>query len=184
MGLFGGGIKEHCPSLLVLAVGNPSRGDDALGPLFLERLAVLREQIGAWNDVELLTDFQLQIEHAVDLENRALALFVDASVSCPPPFEFTRPQPARDTSYTSHALSPAAVLHIYQQINHAPPPSAFQLAIRGERFELGESLSAVAEVNLAVALKFAGRLLEQRDVESWGRFVEVCQNAPWHLTQI
>ncbi|MDS4057458.1 MAG: Ni/Fe hydrogenase, partial [Candidatus Contendobacter sp.] len=105
--------------MLVLAVGNPSRGDDALGPLFLERLTVLREQIGAWNDIELLTDFQLQIEHAVDLENRTLALFVDASVSCPPPFQFTRPRPARDTSYTSHALSPAAVLHVYQQINHA-----------------------------------------------------------------
>ncbi|MDS4059845.1 MAG: hypothetical protein RKP73_14930, partial [Candidatus Contendobacter sp.] len=83
-----------------------------------------------------------------------------------------------------HALSPAAVLHVYQQINHAPPPPTFQLAIRGERFELGESLSAVAETHLAAALKFAGRLLERPDVESWERFTEVCQNSLWHLTQI
>ena len=151
--------EQQRPSLLILAVGNPSRGDDALGPLFLERLAELREQRGNGDEVELLTDFQLQIEHAVDLENRALALFVDASVSCPPPFQFTRLQPARDTSYTSHALSPAAVLHVYQQINHAPPPPAFQLAIRGERFELGEPLSAAAEANLAAALAFARQLL-------------------------
>jgi hydrogenase maturation protease len=162
---------------LILACGNPSRGDDALGSLFLERLAALREQRGDWDDVELLTDFQLQIEHAVDLEGRALVLFVDASFSCPPPFQFTRLEPARDTSYTSHALSPAAVLHVYEQINHAPPPPAFLLAICGERFELGESLSPAAEANLAAALAFAGRLLARRDVETWDRFVEVCENS-------
>jgi len=160
------------PGLLILAVGNLSRGDDALGPLLLERLAALREQYDDWQDVDLLTDFQLQIEHAVDLENRALALFADASVSCPPPFQFTRLRPARDTSYTSHALSPAAVLHVYQQINHAPPPPAFQLAIRGECFELGEPLSAAAEVNLASALEFAGQLLKQPVVETWDRLAQ------------
>ena len=158
------------PGLLILAVGNPSRGDDALGPLFLERLAELRKQFDDWHDVELLTDFQLQIEHAVDLENRALALFVDASVSCPPPFQFSRIQPARDTSYTSHALSPAAVLYVYQQINHVPPPPAFQLAIRGERFELGETLSVAAETHLAAALKFTDRLLARQDAMAWDRW--------------
>lgn len=166
-------IEKSRPGLLILACGNPSRGDDALGPLFLERLAELQEQHGDWNDIDLLTDFQLQIEHAVDLENRALTLFVDASVSCPPPYRFTRLQPARDASYTSHALSPAAVLHVYQQINHAPPPPAFQLAIRGERFDLGERLSAAAEANLAAALEFTGRLLVQRDAGTWDRWAFV-----------
>ncbi len=118
----------------------------------------------------LLTDFQLQIEHAVDLENRALALFVDASVSCSPPFQFSRIQPVRDTSYTSHALSPAAVLYVYQQINHAPPPPAFQLAIRGECFELGEPLSAAAENHLAAALEFTDRLLARSDVMAWDQW--------------
>jgi hydrogenase maturation protease len=167
-------FEVRCPHLLILAVGNPSRGDDALGPLFLERLAELQEQHGDdWNEVELLIDFQLQIEHAVDLENRALALFVDASVSCPAPYQFTRLQPIRDASYTSHALSPAAVLHVYQQINHAPPPPAFQLAIRGESFELGEPLSAAAEANLAAALAFASRLFAKREIEVWDAFAEI-----------
>lgn len=157
------------PGLLILAVGNPSRGDDALGPLFLERFGEWRERGGDWEGVELLTDFQLQIEHAVDLENRALVLFVDASVSCPPPYQFARLRPARDTSYTSHALSPAAVLHVYEQINRVPPPPAFSLAIRGERFELGESPSPAAEANLAAALEFAAWLLARRNAESWTR---------------
>jgi hydrogenase maturation protease len=158
---------------LILAVGNPSRGDDALGPLFLERLTELCEQRGDGDDIELLADFQLQIEHAVDLEGRALALFVDASVSCPPPFQFARLRPARDTSYTSHALSPAAVLHVYEQINRCPPPPAFQLAIRGESFELGEPLSAVAEANLAAALAFADQLLAMPRIETWQHLVEI-----------
>ncbi len=169
--------EERRPSLLILAVGNPSRGDDALGPLFLERLAELRGQCDKNDDIELLTDFQLQIEHAVDLEGRALALFVDASVSCPPPFQFTRLQPARDTSYTSHALSPAAVLHVYQQINRVPPPPAFQLAIRGEYFELGEPLSVPAEANLAAALVFADQLLAMPRIEIWQQLVEIRENS-------
>lgn len=163
-------IRVKVPGLLVFACGNPSRGDDALGSLFLERLEAWREQRGDWEDVELLADFQLQIEHAVDLEGRTLVLFVDASVSCRPPFQFTRLQPARDTSYTSHALSPAAVLHVYVQVHHASPPPAFQLAIRGESFELGEPLSATAEANLVGALAFAGRLLARRDAKVWERW--------------
>ena len=153
--------------LLVLAVGNPSRGDDALGPQFLEQLVTWQDQRGDWEEAELLGDFQLHIEHAVDLENRKLALFVDASVSCPPPFQFSRLQPVRDTSYTSHALSPAAVLYVYQQINQAPPPPAFQLAIRGQSFALGQPLSAAAKTHLTAALAFADRLLARQDVESW-----------------
>ena len=169
--------EQRRPSLLILAVGNPSRGDDALGPLFLERLAAGQKQRDDWSDIELLTDFQLQIEHAVDLENRTLALFVDANVSCPPPFQFSRLQPARDTSYTSHALSPAAVLHVYTQINRYSPPPAFQLAIRGERFELGEPLSAEAEANLTAALAFVGQLLTMQKAETWERFAEACKNS-------
>ena len=159
-------------SLLIIAVGNPSRGDDALGTLFLERLAEGRALLHNQDEIELLTDFQLQIEHAVDLENRALALFVDASVACHSPFQFTRLQPVEDAGYTSHALSPAAVLCVYGQINADPPPPAFQLAIRGECFELGEPLSAAAEVNLASALEFAGQLLKQPVVEIWDRLAQ------------
>ncbi|MDZ7622338.1 MAG: hydrogenase maturation protease [Candidatus Competibacteraceae bacterium] len=163
-------MKACGAGVLILAIGNPSRGDDALGPLFLERLAEWREPRGDHDDIELFTDFQLQIEHVVDLEGRDLVLFVDASVSCSPPFQFTRLRPAQDTSYTSHALSPAAVLHVYARVNHAAPPPAFQLAIRGESFELGEPLGGAATANLAAALEFTERLLARREVEIWERF--------------
>lgn len=153
-------------SLLICACGNPSRGDDALGPLLLERLAdQMQERESA--DVELLSDFQLQPEYALDMEERALVLFVDAHVGCPAPFEFQRLSPRRDTSYTTHAMSPWAVLQVYRDIKKAEPPPAFLLSLRGERFELGDALSEAATQNLQAATAFCMRILENRSPLFW-----------------
>ena len=106
--------------LLIFGYGNPSRGDDALGPLLLERLEAINLP-----HVELLTDFQLQVEHALDLRDRDKVLFIDASVSCTAPYAFSRLQPQKDTNYSSHAMSPTAVLHVYREIYGTPPPLIF-----------------------------------------------------------
>jgi hydrogenase maturation protease len=136
---------------LVIGIGNPSRGDDAIGPRFLERAA---EELGPWlasGELELQTDFQLQPEHAVDLRGRRRVVFVDASVSAPVPFSFERVEARRDESWSSHAMSPEAVLDAYRA-SFGAPPEAFVLAIRGERFELGDPLTAPAVANLEAAL--------------------------------
>ncbi|OHX36894.1 hypothetical protein BJL95_19525 [Methylomonas sp. LWB] len=140
--------------VLVFAYGNPSRGDDALGPLLLE---ALENQVGT-NTVEFIVDFQLQIEHALDLQGRRVAIFVDASVKAEMPYQFSRLMPLRDRSYTSHAMSPAALLDVYQALYGSPPPT-FLLGIAGLSFELGEVLSPDAAQNLALAVEFACRLL-------------------------
>lgn len=136
--------------ILIFGWGNPSRGDDALGPLFVERIEAL-ELPG----VECLTDFQLQVEHALDLRDRQRVLFVDASVNATAPFAVTAVQPRRDASFTSHVLSPEAVLQAYRDVERREPPPAWLLAIRGDRFELGDDLSAAAADNLAAALAWA-----------------------------
>ena len=144
--------------VLVFAWGNPSRGDDALGPALLEMLASCQRQ-GELAGVELLTDFQLQVEHALDLQGRERVLFVDASVSAQAPCELHPLQAERDTSYTTHALSPGAVLAVYAQICDVPPPPAFLLSIRGYEFELGQPLSAKARANLRDACEQACEFL-------------------------
>lgn len=139
--------------LLVLGIGNPSRGDDALGPEFIERLAQALSDEVEQGEVELLTDFQLQIEHALDLEGRQWVVFVDASVEAPAPFACA-PLTARGAPlHTTHAMSPEQVLEVYRGIG-GPPPPAWALAIRGERFELGEPLSEAASRHLKAALDF------------------------------
>jgi hydrogenase maturation protease len=141
-------------ALLVFGYGNPSRGDDALGPVFVARAAGLLSRRVAAGELELLTDFQLQVEHALDLVGRREVLFVDASVSCDAPFRYRRLARAADRSLTSHAVSPSALLEAYHAVTGTEPPAAGLLSIRAERFELGESLSPAAEANLDQALAF------------------------------
>ncbi|OHC66253.1 MAG: Ni/Fe hydrogenase [Rhodocyclales bacterium RIFCSPLOWO2_02_FULL_63_24] len=136
--------------LLVFGWGNPSRGDDALGPLLIERIAALQLP-----GVECLTDFQLQVEHALDLENRRRILFVDASVDAAAPFAVTPIEAARDASFTTHAMTPEAVMQVYVELHDEAPPPCTLLAIRGERFELGEELSPAAAGHLDAALAWA-----------------------------
>jgi hydrogenase maturation protease len=149
--------------VLLFGYGNLSRGDDALGPLLLE----YAESHCDLDEIEILSDFQLQIEHALDLGNRDLVLFVDASVACVNAFDFSELKPTRDKSYTTHAMSPAAVLDVYQSIKKQTPPPCFLLSIKAEKFELGEELSANAENHLAEACRFAGRLLSNPDLGFW-----------------
>jgi hydrogenase maturation protease len=149
--------------VLLFGYGNLSRGDDALGPMLLEYV----ESHCDLSEVEVLTDFQLQIEHALDLENRRLVLFVDASVACTDAFDFSVLTPARDKSYTTHAMSPAAVLDVYQSIKKQAPPPCFLLSIKAEQFELGDGLSVNAEKSLAHACAFAGRLLNTPELDFW-----------------
>jgi len=139
---------------LIFTWGNPSRGDDALGPAMYELL-----QQADLNAVDLLTDFQLQIEHALDLEGRKRVLFVDASTSASAPFEISRLQPEQDTSYTTHAMSPQAVLSVYQQINGCAPPPAWLLSIRGYEFGLGLPLSTAANKHLLAAFNHVKNFL-------------------------
>jgi hydrogenase maturation protease len=136
--------------VLVFAWGNPSRGDDALGPRFAEAIEAL-----ALPGVECLTDFQLQVEHALDLKGRQRVLFVDASLSASAPFQVTTIQAARDASFTSHAMSPAAVLQTYRDVEGKAAPPAWQLAIRGEAWELGAEPGPQALAHLAAALRWA-----------------------------
>lgn len=147
--------------LLVFGYGNPSRGDDALGPLLLERLEALSQ-----SHIELLTDFQLQVEHALDLQNRERVLFIDASVSCMTPYAFSRLHAQKDTSFTSHVMSPMAVLHTYRELYGSPPPT-YLLEVRGVSFELGDSLSIEAAANLEAAYDLLQKLCGETILHEW-----------------
>jgi hydrogenase maturation protease len=153
--------------VLVLTYGNPSRGDDALGTAMFDLL-----EANPPANVDLLTDFQLQIEHATDLEHRDYILFIDAGVSCKEPFELNRLSAEKDDSFTTHAMSPASVLSVYQQVYHRDPPPAYLLTIRAYEFGLGKEMSDAARQNLNEAYAY---LMEH---PPWKDKVKVnCQSA-------
>lgn len=145
--------------LLVLGWGNLSRGDDGLGPLCVAALqSWLSEDLQG--RVECLEDYQLQIEHALDLVGRTQVLFIDASLTGVGPFDIQQVQARRDTSYTSHALSPQALLQVYCDVVGEAAPSCTLLAIRGEIFALGQTMSPTAHAHLAAALPWAQRWIQ------------------------
>jgi hydrogenase maturation protease len=143
--------------ILVFGWGNPSRGDDALGPLLVERIETMRLP-----DVECLTDFQLQVEHALDLKERRQVLFVDASIDIAT-IAATRIEPNRDTTFSSHAMSPQSVLQTYLDIENSAPPPSWLLAIGARSFELGDPLTPDATANLEAALAWARKWLAGKE---------------------
>jgi hypothetical protein len=206
--------------ILIFAIGNESRGDDALGPLLLRELdgwlnsgkrekeegTSLREgavedtpkalfikaglpqppasqdEANQWlslgeggrekeegfaEQFELIEDFQLQIEHAMDMKDRQRVLFLDAGMDTPSPFSFYRLHGNSEPVLYSHALAPEALLKVYTQFYHEPPPDAFVLCIRGDFFELGEPLSGNACKNLALALTFTKQRLLETETPAW-----------------
>ena len=136
--------------ILIFAIGNESRGDDALAPLLVRGLEGWAETAG---QIELIEEYQLQVEHVTDLLERGAVLFVDADVSCTEPFHFSAITGEHDNSYTSHAMTPAALLHAYRKVYGEDAPPAFLLRIRGYDFELGNSLCDKATANLELAAK-------------------------------
>ena len=108
--------------LLIIAWGNRSRGDDAVGPLLLDllRKALDDDQTPL---VDLLEEHQLQPELALDLVGRDRVLLIDADVTVTPPFAVEPVEPGRDASLASHTLSPRA----------ARPPAAADHAAAAAR---------------------------------------------------
>ena len=119
-----------------------------MGSLVVERI----EKLELVN-VTCLIDMQLQIEHVTDLAEYDRILFADADMSCREPFEFSTVRARKDDSYTSHVLTPAALLFVYKQVYARCAPPAFLLRIHGYHFELGDALSAQAIVNLEASIK-------------------------------
>ena len=140
--------------VLVLGFGNPGRGDDGLGPAIAEAVAGL-----GLPHVTVDVDFQLAVEHAADLAEHDVVVFVDAAIRGPAPVAFAAVEPTEDTHFTTHYVEPAMVLGLAARIYRAQP-RAYLLAVRGYEFhEFGEFLSERAAANLEAAVAFLGPLL-------------------------
>lgn len=138
---------------LLLAWGNRSRGDDALGPLLLDRIRqwLQRQPMACRLSVDCVEDQQLQIEHVLDLKGRQTVLFIDATMGLNTPFSQDMLSPCRDSSFTSHALSPQALLQAYQDVLGESPPPCRMLGLRASQFDLDRAPSPQALTDLDLA---------------------------------
>ena len=116
--------------LLILGWGNPGRGDDGLGPAFVEAIEEL-DLPGVDSD----SDYQLQVENAATIAEYRRVLFVDADRTCAEPFWMGRLEPqASGLSFSTHSVAPAAILALVRDLFQAEP-EAWILGIRGYDFD-------------------------------------------------
>lgn len=134
---------------ILLAIGNNGRQDDGLGWAFGEALEWRRIFEG-----EVHYRYQLQVEDAELISGAEQVIFVDAfKGNLPDGFQWEKVEPSANFEFTTHALSPGAVLFLCEKL-FGKTPDAHCLLIGGERWELELGLTAAAADNLAKALDF------------------------------
>jgi hydrogenase maturation protease len=139
--------------ILIFGIGNPARQDDGLGPAFISRLEKARIP-----GLIFEADYQLQVEDALLFSEQQLVVLVDALRSGKKPFVFKKIKPTGEASFTTHHLSPEALLYL-AQVLYERNPEVWLLGIRGYRFSLGEKLSPKAQENFEAAYKFLVKML-------------------------
>lgn len=159
--------SSQLKTVLLLAYGNLSRGDDALAPLLIDRIQQQGIASSSGYTLKYCQDYQIQIEHVMDMQQCERVILMDASQSLQKPIDFYPVQESAETCYTTHGMSASNLLHTYRQVHHEAPPDTYMLAIQGIQFELGQPLSSQAKINLNHAFVFLTELLSGGDTQPW-----------------
>lgn len=145
-------------SFLVIGYGNDLRSDDAIGPL-------VAETVEAWGmpNVKALALHQLTPELADSLQNSDGAIFVDAcSLPSVKEVQVQAIEPAESiTTAIGHTSDPRSLLALTKAL-YGHFPRAWMVTVPAANFELGETLSTVAEQGIADALKEVDCLLRSQ----------------------
>jgi len=151
--------------VVVIAYGNPLRGDDGLASHAADEL---RKNL-TFPDVEILQVHQLAPELAENLSRSHVVVFVDASAAKPGKtqpgeigiVEIGKQESNRATgSPFHHQFSPASLLALAAELYHTTP-RAFLATMTGEDFSPGERLSPSIEGAMPEFVARIERLIRQ-----------------------
>lgn len=136
--------------VLFYGIGNVGRQDDGLGIRLVERL----EEAGLPSGVDFEANYQLNVEDALLISEYDTVVFVDASrePGAPAPFVIRELQPVAELTFSTHAMSPAAVLSLCEEI-YQVKPSAWLLALPGYDWGISEQMTSQAQANLAQTMR-------------------------------
>jgi len=145
--------------VLLHAYGNPGRGDDGLGNAFIE---AMERWIRTNNLHGITTDssYQLNVEDAAVIAEYDVVIFIDASKAEIGPYAFDRVDSKAEQTFTTHSISPAAVLALCEEIYHRTPDVRL-LQIHGYEWDFREGLSPRAVDNLNQAVIFTQTHLDE-----------------------
>ena len=137
------------PGPLIIALGNPLRGDDGVAWHVAEALSARALPPGA----VVLTTHQLLPELAEAISRVSQVIFVDASMQhLPGEVSIAAVAPASgDARRGPHELDPPGVLAMAVRLFGFAPPATL-VAIGGQAFEHSESLSSAAHSAVPTAV--------------------------------
>jgi hydrogenase maturation protease len=139
------------PPVLLIAVGNELRGDDAAG----WRVA---DAVAAWNrpSVRVVRTHQLVPELAANIADAATVILIDAALDAPDSRSLAPVQ--TQSAALSHAASFAEVLALAGTLGGGPS-SAWVLGIPAESFLFGADPSPRCERGIAAAVRLLASVL-------------------------
>jgi hydrogenase maturation protease len=142
-------IKAKKSGLLIIGVGNTSRGDDALGWDFVSALETEYAEI-----CDFEYRYQLQVEDSELISFYDKVVIIDAShEDLPDGFEMKICLPAPHYYFSSHAQKADTILYLANEI-YGAFPTVYTMAISGYHWELDENTSAKASQNFEKALQY------------------------------
>lgn len=144
------------PRALLIGYGNTLRGDDALGPMAVERLRALMPQ------AEFISCHQLGPELAERLAAFDCAIFIDAACDGEPgTVQAMRLSPTGgETSSITHHVHPGALLELAHTL-YGSAPRALLVTGVGASFENHEGLSEKGREALDEICRLAPELLAE-----------------------
>lgn len=147
--------------VLVIGLGNPIRGDDAIGCHAAHALEKLYRDDP---QVDVMAVHQLTPELADDVAQRDFVLFLDAAIGDKAGvIQQTNISAAPGKHGFSHHLSPSTLMSAAESL-YGDAPAAICLTMAGRSFELGDQLSVVASKHIGRLIK---RAQETIDAHRW-----------------
>lgn len=150
--------------ILIYGYGNPGRQDDGAGVLLAEQIEQWSLKNG-FHHIKTDTNYQLNLEDAYTLSHNDVVIFADASGENIQDYLFESLKPSAAVEFTMHAVAPAFILHLCNQVfEHRP--EAYLLHIKGYEWEFMKDMTDAARHNLNVALEFLKEFILKKSQES------------------
>lgn len=143
--------------VLVIGIGNPVRGDDAVGC----HVAHALEQLYRGDpQVEVMAVHQLTPELTDDVSQSTFVLFLDAASGPHPGLIHQTPvSPTSGPGGFSHHLTPSSLLAAAASL-YGDAPAASNLTVVGDSFEVGETLSPIVAANMPEMVRHARHIVD------------------------
>ncbi|MGC1870637.1 MAG: hydrogenase maturation protease [Acidobacteriaceae bacterium] len=150
---------------LLLACGNPLRGDDGFGGW----VASMAQQLFGSSQLEVVASRQFTPEMAEPISTADTVIFVDCSATSEPgqislqAVEATN-KPAR---LMTHHMSPESLLWMSQELYGRTPRVAHLITVGGASFKMEERLSDAVRGAAPAVLRMVEEMVQAARVQRW-----------------